>query len=192
MALGTALVLTALSLFIWNYHEAKRAGELADKILSTVLEELEEEENAYPDPFDPAMTELEIGGYSYIGYLSIPILEIELPVMAAWDYDRLKLAPCRYMGSAKTDDLVIAAHNYARHFGSLKTLAPGDAVYFTDMDGVVYDYEVAELDVLNPTDVEKMTSGEYDLTLFTCTYGGRSRVTVRCDRAKDAELPYTG
>lgn len=26
-----------------------------------------------------------------------------------------------------------------------------------------------------------MTSGDYPLTLFTCTYGGKSRITVRCD-----------
>lgn len=185
MVLGAVLVLTALSLFIWNHYEAKRAGELAGEILSSVLEELEKEEAAYPDPFETAMTEVEIDGYSYIGYLSIPVLELELPIMSEWDYARLKVAPCRYMGSTKTDDLVLAAHNYARHFGTLKTLVPGNRVYFTDMDGIVSCYEVVELDVLNPTDVEKMTSGEYDLTLFTCTYGGKSRVTVRCDRTED-------
>jgi hypothetical protein len=31
-----------------------------------------------------------------------------------------------------------------------------------------------------------MTDGEYDLTLFTCTYGGKSRVTVRCMEASEA------
>ena len=36
--------------------------------------------------------------------------------------------------------------------------------------------------VVSFTAVEEMTAGEYDLTLFTCTYGGQSRVTVRCDR----------
>lgn len=28
-----------------------------------------------------------------------------------------------------------------------------------------------------------MTDAHWDLTLFTCTYGGKSRVTVRCTRA---------
>lgn len=185
MALGAALILTALSLFVWNYHEAKRAAERADAILPDVLEALGAEEATYPNPFDAAMTEVKIDGFFYIGYLSIPVLDLELPVMSEWDYDRLKIAPCRYAGSTKTDDLVIAAHNYSRHFGALKTLEPGDMIYFTDMDGMAGSYAVAELDVLNPTDVEKMTSGDYDLTLFTCTYGGKSRITVRCDRAED-------
>lgn len=85
-----------------------------------------------------------------------------------WDYTRLKLAPCRYTGSVKTGSMVIAAHNYARHFGRLFQLLPGDRVLLTEM--------------LAPTQIEEMTGGDYSLTLFTCTYGGQSRVTVRCDR----------
>ena len=49
------------------------------------------------------------------------------------------------------------------------------------MDGLATRYEVTATEVLNPTAVEDMTSGEYDLTLFTCTYGGENRITVRCD-----------
>jgi sortase A len=40
---------------------------------------------------------------------------------------------------------------------------------------------VAEVETLEPTAVEEMTNSGYALTLFTCTYGGQSRVTVRCD-----------
>ena len=122
-----------------------------------------------------------IDGYLCIGCLSIPSLGLELPVMSDWSYPQLKLSPCRYSGSTGTGDLVICAHNYARHFGKLKTLSEGAEVYFTDMDGMTRRYEVAAVEILPPTDLENMTAGEYDLTLFTCTYGGQSRVTVRCD-----------
>ncbi len=110
--------------------------------------------------------------------------KLMLPVMAEWDYTRLRTAPCRYAGTTFGDDLVILAHNYKRHFGQLSELKVGDAVTFTDMDGVVTNYEVVALDVLSATAVEEMVAGEYDLTLFTCTYGGKSRVTLRCDRAE--------
>lgn len=53
--------------------------------------------------------------------------------MSQWDYERLKIAPCRYEGSTKSDDLVLLAHNYGKHFGTLKNLVPGDEVFFTDM-----------------------------------------------------------
>ena len=192
MVLGAVLVLAALSLFLWNQRENNEAGTSAEKILPRVMEQIETpgtgqepEEPSYPDPYDPTMTEVEIDGYAYVGYLSIPALELELPVMSEWDYTRLKIAPCRYAGSTKTDDLVICAHNYTRHFGPIRNLTPGDTVTFTDMDGVVWQYEVVAVDILAPTDVEDMTAGGYDLTLFTCTYGGASRVTVRCERATE-------
>lgn len=112
--------------------------------------------------------------------MRIPALELELPVMAQWSYPRLKIAPCRYYGSAAENNLVIAAHNYPRHFGGLSKLEKGDEVYFTDMEGTVWRYQVEAVDVLAPEAVEEMTDAEYGLTLFTCTYGGASRVTVRC------------
>lgn len=185
MVLGAVLVLAALSLYAGNQREAKEAEQSVEEIMPQLYQRLEEAPSELPDPFDPAMTEVEIGGYYYIGYLSIPSLGLELPVMSQWDYPRLKIAPCRYVGSTKTNDLVIAAHNYARHFGNLAQLSVGDTVIFTDMDNAVSRYEVAELETLEPSAIEEMTAGAYDLTLFTCTYGGKSRVTVRCDRAED-------
>lgn len=191
MVLGTALVLAALYLFLWNRQEDRQAGESAENILPQIIEEIQEpdtvtktEEPSWPDPYDPAMTEVEIDGYAYVGYLSIPAIELELPVMSEWDYPRLKIAPCRYTGSTKTGDFVIAGHNYSRHFGPLSRLSEGDQVIFTDMDGEIWVYEVAAVEVLAPTAIEDMTASGYDLTLFTCTYGGQSRVTVRCDRAE--------
>lgn len=187
MILGTVLILAALSLFLWNRREAEQAGEAAADILPQVVEQIAEtaaEAPAPPDPFNPTMTEAEIDGYLYIGYLSIPALGLELPVMSEWDYNRLNIAPCRYSGSTKTDDLVIAAHNFAQHFGGLSGLTGGEQVIFVDMDNVVSTYTVVAVEILAPTAVEEMTNGEYDLSLYTCTYGGRSRVTVRCDRTE--------
>ena len=187
MLLGTVLILAALSLFLWNRRKAEQAGEAASDILPQVVEQIAEtaaEAPAPPDPFDPTMTEAEIDGYLYIGYLSIPALGLELPVMSEWDYNRLNIAPCRYSGSTKTDDLVIAAHNFAQHFGGLSGLTGGEQVIFVDMDNVVSTYTVVAVEILAPTAVEEMTNGEYDLSLYTCTYGGRSRVTVRCDRTE--------
>ena len=173
MSIGAALILAALSLFLWNYYEDRQAGKQAEEILLKVVEEIEDGD-----------TDEEIDGNSYIGFLSIPALGLELPVMSDWSDSQLKISPCRYSGSAATNDLVIAAHNYRQHFANIKNLSVGDEVYFTDMNGLGYLYEVSELDTLASTAVEEMTSGDYDLTLFTCTYGGRSRMTVRCMRGK--------
>lgn len=105
-------------------------------------------------PLDPNMPTVEIDGYGYVGYLSVPSVGLELPVMAEWDYDRLKIAPCRQFGSSRTDDLVIAAHNYTSHFGRLSRVSAGDEVTFTDMEGIVNAYAVAAFEEVNPTLVE--------------------------------------
>ena len=195
MVLGAVLILAALSLFLGNRTEARQAERSSAEILPLVMENIRQPvptgqaadtaEPELPDPYDTTMTVVEIDGYGYIGYLSIPALGLELPVMSDWDYPRLRIAPCRYAGSSKADNLVIAAHNYERHFGNLAKLSPGDVVSFTDMDDVVSRYAVVAVETLAPSDVENMTAGEYDLTLFTCTYGGGSRVAVRCDRVED-------
>jgi sortase A len=199
MILGAALVCAALALFLWNQREASQADQTAQQVLEQVKAEIPDGDGDEPtqektssvgsynptEPVDPTMTEVEIDGRMYIGYLSIPSLGLELPVQSQWSYPNLKISPCRYYGSTKTNDLVIAAHNYARHFGQLTQLGIGDLVYFTDMDGVVSTYQVEEINILAPTDVEEMTDGGYALTMFTCTYGGKSRVTVRCSRMEN-------
>ena len=125
-----------------------------------------------------------VDGKEYIAMLSIPALELELPVMSEWSYPNLRSSPCRYTGSAYLNNLVIAAHNYNRHFGRLKTLSAGDQVILTDMDGNVFTYEVVLMETLMPRDVTELTESEWDLTLFTCTVGGASRVTIRCEKVK--------
>ena len=134
-------------------------------------------------PLDPNMPTVEIDGYGYVGYLSVPSVGLELPVMAEWDYDRLKIAPCRQFGSSRTDDLVIAAHNYTSHFGRLSRVSAGDEVTFTDMEGIVNAYAVAAFEEVNPTLVEDIErSGHPPPVLYTCTYGGKTRSAVFCTR----------
>ena len=131
---------------------------------------------------DKKMPEELIDGDFYIGILSIPAIDRELPIISSWNYTKLKTAPCRYTGSAYLDNMTICAHNFSRHFGQIGTLALGDTVIFTDVDGNVFTYQVAEIETLQPTAIDQMTESPWDLTLFTCTLGGRTRVTVRCSR----------
>lgn len=147
--------------------------EPAEEIRQTTVE--------IEQPVTTEMTEVEIQGHSYIGYLQIPRLELELPIMADWNYEKLQISPCRYRGSTKTGDLVLTAHNYSHHFGTIQWLQPGDELEFVDMDNVTTTYRVAASEVVQPTEVDKVKKSGYALTMFTCTYGGRTRVVVYCD-----------
>ena len=192
--LGAVLLAAALLLLGYNCWDAARAGDAAEEILPALLDEMPDEPAVpdqplgtpveYLDEDTLTMTEAEIDGERYIGWLDIPAIELELPVMSEWSYSRLKTAPCRYSGTVRGEDLVLLGHNYTRHFGKLDRLRVGDEVLFTDMDGVVYRYEVAARDVLDADAVAEMTAGEYDLTLFTCDATGARRITVYCDMVK--------
>lgn len=201
IALGLLLLAAALFLTVWNMNQANEAGDEAEAIvqeLSAQIARHRESENRedtqgptaqtldpnLPDYVrfpDMEMPTTNIRGYDYIGVLEIPALRLELPIMSTWDYTRLRIAPCRYQGSVYLHNMILCAHNYASHFGQIKNLAVGDNVTFTDGDGNVFFYKVAAIETLTPTAVEEMEAGEWDLTLFTCTIGGSTRVTVRCE-----------
>ena len=135
IAVGAVLILSALLLLLYNRYEDARAGQEAESLLANVEEAISAHAvdvpapaSPYPTPLDPEMPVVMLDGYEYVGYVEIPALGLKLPVMSEWDYTRLRVAPCRQFGSSRTDDLVIAAHNYENHFGRLKELSEGDTV----------------------------------------------------------------
>ena len=187
MTVGVMCIGFAMGLLLYNNYENKKAMNSANDLVESIRFGIEQSVEEELDPFDEEMVVKEINGYGYIGYLSIPALELELPVMSEWDYGRLKISPCRYYGSTKTDNLVIAAHNYRFHFGYLGHLKPGDAVIFTDMESETRYYTVTSVELLMPTDVGKVKDTGDDLILYTCTYGGAKRITVRCSLNKPSD-----
>ena len=125
-----------------------------------------------------------VGDYGYIGTISIPNLDLVLPVIDSFDYAKLEKAPCLYYGSLETDDAVICAHSYKSHFGNLNQLEPKDTIWITDISGKKIEYEVVLVEELKQTNIKMMLDNMFDLTLFTCTKDGNNRVTIRCNRVK--------
>lgn len=181
---GILLILASAALIGYNVWDDIRAKNEANGILSR-YEELtrEPDSQAIPDYIlnpEMDMPTVEIDGYRYIGTVAASSIGLELPVMETWDYTRMSIAPCRYSGSAYLNNMIICGHNYVSHLGRLRNIKIGDTVMFTDVDGNEFNYEVVETETLSATAVEEMQSGEWDLTLFTCTVGGQTRVAVRC------------
>ncbi len=194
---GTVLILSALLLCVYNILEDRKSGQKAQEILTelksgiTVAEtptEKKIDEILQQDIFEeaaPQKTEapqVQVGENSYIGYITMPALNLELPVMSEWSYSNLQYSPCRYSGTAADNNLVIAAHNYGSHFRNISSLNTGDMIYFTDTDGNVYEYQTSFTEIISGSDGNAMLTdndNSWDLTLFTCTLDGRNRVTVR-------------
>ena len=186
---GLILVASAVLLLMYNLWDSRRAEESQEEILAEYLSENKKASEVPSDPdgeaadsqdipdymLDPDMempefTLSSLGDISCIGILEIPALDLQLPVISEWSYPALRLAPCRY-----------TAHNYQSHFGRLKTLSTGSEVIFIDAVGNRFVYQVAVIEALTPWSVEDMTSGEWPLSLFTCTLDSQNRVTVRCE-----------
>lgn len=205
---GTMLILSALFLCVHNIIESRNAFQQSQVIVSELKKIIPEqpvtstgilvqpstdaedvpvtqEEDIFA-PYEENPDELpapvELDGRYYCGFLTVPALGLELPVADGWSYEALKYSPCRYSGSAESRDLIIAAHNYNSHFGKISALSLGDEMIFTGTDGVQHRYTVDSTEMVDGYDVDSMFRGqqdEWDITIFTCTLSGKSRVTVR-------------
>lgn len=190
--IGKVCLLSALLLHLYNIYDNMNQDQNQKQILEQYIQETNHQQDTsliqIPDyQLNPEMEmpEVSIPGLEEagcIGIIEIPSINIKLPVLSTWSYSLLKKAPCRYTGSIYLDNMVIAAHNSEAHFKKISNLQEGDIVTFTDAVGNVFTYTVAGIELLQPNEVDNMTNGQWPLTLFTCTYGGASRVTVRCEK----------
>ncbi len=110
ISIGCLFILAALSLGGYNLWDDHRAEQSVSEIADVLPVPEPPAAGVTPDyilnPYMEMPTE-EIDGYLYIGKVTIPTLELELPVMNTWDYKRMKIAPCRYVGTAYLPGFVI-------------------------------------------------------------------------------------
>ena len=191
IVLGLLLLLGAAGLSLYNVHLEAEAGKQSDAVATELVSVLSQTPQKAPvrNPsseygdflMDEEPEPVELDGRYYMGMITFPTLGLQLPVQHEWSYENLRVSPCRMTGGILSEDLVILAHNYRTHFGPLNQISVGDEVSIMTLDGGVYVYKVSAKEVVEPTAVESVTSGEWPLTLFTCTLGGQTRFVVRCD-----------
>lgn len=201
--LGLLLIAASIGLTVYNLWDAERAAQESNAIADILIKEIGDDfvdgitVLPYTDANTPMPTKM-IDGYEYIGILEIPSESLTLPVMSKWDYDRLKIAPCRFTGSYYSNDLVICGHNYSKHFSPIKWMDIGEDIYFINVEGLTIHYIVVNRETLQPTDVDLMVDNknnnkestmDWDMTLFTCNIGGQTRCAVRCSRV---DTEYSG
>ena len=179
--LGILFLAGAAGLTLWNFNTDQAAAEESRSLLTELAEAIPEVEAQPVFPVENGMPVVEVEGQNYMGAINFPDLDRELPVLASYELEKLKTAPAVYHGTPQTGDLVICAHNYRSHFGPIHRLPVGAQVLLKTVDGNLYQYQVSATEIVSPFAVADVTSGEWDLTLFTCTLGGRTRYVVRCD-----------
>lgn len=119
-----------------------------------------------------------------IGRISIPDVELELPILYGLDNENLAVGagtmnPDQQMGIG---NYALAGH-YTQSptalFGPLHLISVGTPIYVTDMMNT-FQYEVTSLETVPPTrvDVLEPTAGP-TITLVTCTFDATERLIVK-------------
>ncbi len=136
---------------------------------------------------------LNISGTGILGYISIPSIQIEIPIYHGTSEEVLNVAAGHLQGSTLpvggiNTHGVISAHRglpSAKLFTDLDRLVVGD-VFTINVLGNIYTYQVEEILIVLPHEMEKLSivPGEDYITLMTCTpYGVNThRLLLRSHR----------
>ena len=121
---------------------------------------------------------LDVSGTGIMGYISIPSIQVEIPIYHGTSKSVLNVAAGHLEGSTipvggPTTHSVISAHRglpSAKLFTDLDRLVVGD-IFTINVLGEVYTYEVEEIHIVLPHEMDKLLIvPEEDLvTLMTCT-----------------------
>lgn len=121
---------------------------------------------------------LDVSGTGIMGYISIPVIQVEIPIYHGTSEAVLNVAAGHLEGSTipiggQNTHSVISAHRglpSAKLFTDLDRLVVGD-VFTINILGSVYTYEIEEINIVLPYEMEKLAivpGGDY-VTLMTCT-----------------------
>lgn len=156
-----------------------------------------------PDHILPGYdTVLNISGTGIMGYISIPVINVELPIYHGTSAEVLNNAAGHMEGSSlpiggPSTHSVISAHRglpSARLFTDLDRVVVGDWFTITVLKEIL-TYEVEDIIIVLPQEVDKLAviPGEDIVTLMTCTpYGiNTHRLLVRGRRIANVEEART-
>jgi len=185
--LGAIFILIAAALYGYGLIEDFFAGRRTDILLEQIgIGERNELPSINEDITDevsiPMAAMYDNLQFSIIGFISIPKIEIMLPVIDRVSDELLKISVCWYGGEMKPEPvrMILTAHNYRSHFGKINELVYDDVVIFKSYAGEIYYYRVTGLEEISADDLEGLVQNEWDLTLLTCTKDGNRRILARC------------
>lgn len=141
---------------------------------------------------------LNLTGTGMMGYITIPKINVELPIYHGTSESVLSVAVGHLEGTSlpvggKSTHCVVSAHRglpTAVLFTHLDKMEIGDTFYFTILDRTI-TYEVDQIRIVNPDDTGliRITEGKDYCTMLTCTpYGiNTQRLLVRAHQVDETQ-----
>ena len=176
-----------------DYEKAFAAAEAYNQKLAETPEAFYE-----PDLLDGYDDILDITGTGIMGYISIPKINVELPIYHGTDDAVLQIAIGHISGSSlpvggESTHCVLSGHRglpSAKLFSKLDQLEVGDTFVLRVLDDVL-TYEVDQILIVEPQEINSLQieEGKDLCTLVTCTpYGVNThRLLVRGHRIENLE-----
>lgn len=137
------LVLAAAAVLFWQWS-IQAAQKNAAAYVQTIHTLIPEPQGAaLEERRDNTMSALSIDGTNFIGILEIPKYGSALPVCADWG--EISQYPCCFSGSVYDRTMQIGGTSQKGQYDFYREISVGDAVFFTDMEGNRFAYEITDI-----------------------------------------------
>ncbi|MDW7660772.1 MAG: sortase [Bacillota bacterium] len=148
------------------------------------IEKIEGDQEVDVEVEDDPNAEVKKPTYSPIAKIQIDKIGLSVSVLSEWSYELLDISVNKFSGPEPNEpgNFIVIGHNYINkaHFGSLKKVEIGDLIKLTDLSGRTLTYEVFEVLIIKPNEVEKLESDNpIALTLVTCDTNNEYRLVVK-------------
>lgn len=171
---GILLIIGSVAMIIADRYEKKKNREYSAEILSRIHSSMPESGDSAEDLNIFSAASLSIDGVDYTGILSIPSLDIEFPITAAYDVSSVAV----YRLSEQDAPLVLSCND--RSWSAVADASVGDRMAVTDMRGCTREYTVAEITRVSSYEAPSgVSSDDGSLTLVTVSNG--AYVLLRCE-----------
>lgn len=134
----------------------------------------------------------EIKGYTVLGTIQIPKIELETYILSETTTKSLNISVTKLCGPDINEigNFCITGHNYNNNkmFGKIKKLEKGDTIILTDIYGDNVTYQVYDKFETNPKDISSLsqeTKWDREVTLITCTTGAINRIIIKAVEVYD-------
>ena len=163
--IGTCLlIVAALVLFSWQWKIYDSQNETA-KYVQTIRTLIPEPQGApLEEKRNNTMSVLRIEGNDFVGILEMPKFSSSLPVYANWG--KISEFPCRLGGSVYDRTIQIGATSQKGQYDFYREISVGDSLYFTDMEGNRFSYEITSIHYEKHADQTALKQEDSALTVF--------------------------
>lgn len=173
------LAAAAVVLVAWQWG-IRDSAQQAAAYVHTLWTLIPDPQSAVPEErSDNTMPVLSLEGTDFVGILELPSYGSTLPVCAVWG--KPSRYPCRFSGSIYDNSMQIGGTSQKGQYDFYREISVGDRLFFTDMTGSRYTYEVNDIRYEKHADQGTLRVEDAALTLFIKNVYAFEYVVIFCD-----------